>query len=798
MRNLIAAWVGSLHALDRKLARDALRLWGQLIAAALVMASGVAVLVMAHFLFETLSRTQDAYYERERFADVFAHATRAPERLGDEIRAIPGVRAAELRIKAQVQLDLEAHVEPAQATLVSLPRWREPTVNALVLDRGRLLDPARTDEIILSKKFAAANKLEPGDAITAVLNGRKRELSIVGIGQSPEFIYVIAPGDFIPLPERYGVAWMQRQALEKAFDLDGAFTDVALKLSPEADIDAVIDELDALLEPYGGTGAYPREDQTAAAYFQSEIDSLVSMGSTIPPVFLIVSAFMLYVLLVRLIETEREQIGLMKAFGYSDVEVLAHYMKLAAAVGLSGGLLGAVLGVWAGRALSGVYTEFYSLPFMILGAPGATIGLGVVVAVATACAGAFLAARRAMALAPAEAMRPPAPARFRKGLADVSGIARLLTAPSRIIVRNIERRPVRALLTTLGVAAGCATIIGTTFTFDSMVELTEVQFFLSQRQDVTLSLTYPREDAILNEVARLPGVIKVEGVRAAPVEAVKGPLTERTAIQGIVHDAELQRPLDKNGQALDLPPEGIILSRFLAEKLGAAVGETMTLKVLDGKRPTLRLPLAAVADDYVGVAAYMRRDALNRALDEGPTITSAVVTIDPSRREAFFAAVKKSPLIQGAAVKEHTVEEIRATMQENVLIFTTMFSLFAGSICFGVVYNAARIALSERGRELASLRVLGFTKGEVAYVLLGELGVLVLAALPAGCLLGFAMAALITTFFDADLFRIPLVVAKSRYAWAILFTVGFAILSGLIVRRRIERLDLVEVLKTRE
>ncbi|MGD2132769.1 MAG: FtsX-like permease family protein [Maricaulaceae bacterium] len=798
MSAVLHAWISSIHVLDRKLARDAMRLWGQLLAAALVMASGVAVLVMSHFLFATLDATKNAYYERFAFADVFASSQRAPLRLADEIRSIPGVRSAEPRIRGQAQLDLPGVIEPARAALVSLPDFADPAVNRLVVSEGRELNPARNNEVIVSKEFADAHEYRPGDAVTATLNGRRRDLVIAAIAQSPEFIYVIGPGELIPDPERFTVMWMQRGALEHAFDMDGAFNDVALTLAPDADEDEVIDRLDNILAPYGGVGAYPRADQISHAFFQSEIDGLVSMGATLPPIFLIVAAFMLYVLLARLIETEREQIGLLKSFGYSDLEVGLHYLKMALGVGVLGGLGGAALGLWAGRALSVVYTEFYSLPFMILEPPGSVIGVGVLVAVLAAGGGALLACRRALSLEPAVAMRPPAPATFGRGLADSIGLMKALTVASRIIVRNIERRPVRAGLTTLGVAAGCATIIGTTFMLDAMEVLTDLQFYQAQRQDVALSLAYPREDGVLHEIARLPGVLAVEGARMAPVEAVNGARTERTGVQGLPARADLNRPLDADGVPISLPPEGVVMSSYLAQKLGLSLGDAVTLRVLDGRRPTLTPQIVQIAEDYMGTSVYMQRAALNRAMNESPTITSAYVTIDPTYRAAFFQAVKDSPLIQGAAIKDLVVEEMEATMQENVGIYTFIASLFAGSICFGVVYNAARISLSERGRELASLRVLGFTKGEVSYVLLGELALLTLVALPLGCVLGYGMAMMITTFYDAELFRPPLIVTSARYATAILYTVGFATLSGLIVRRRIEHLDLIEVLKTRE
>ncbi len=787
-----------IHPLDRKLLRDARRLWGQLLAAAMILASGVAVLVMTGYLFESLQQTQRAYYERYNFADVFAHARRAPLKLGDDIRNIPGVSAASLRIREIVRLDIPDLVEPASATIVSVPRYGPPGVNGVRLSKGRYVAPGRHSEVIASKEFADARGLAPGDALTVVINGRKRDLSIVGLGQSPEFIYAIAPGDLLPMRDRYAILWMARDSLERAYDLDGAFNDVALTLAPGADAQEAIRRLDHLLEPYGGTGAYAREDQVSHAFIQSEIDQNKASGLILPPVFLAVAAFMLHVAVTRLIEMEREQIGLLKAFGYSNLDVAIHYLKLALIPGISGGLLGAGLGSWAGEATSVIYTKFYNLPFMIRDVPASVYVGGLLVAVGVCASAAAIAVGRAVALDPAVAMRPQAPASFRRGLLDALWFAKHLPVPVRIVLRNVSRRPIRAALTTLGIAAGCSTIVAGTFMYDAMSHLMDVQFQQIQRHDVMLTFPLEQPADIVYDVAHLPGVIQVEGVRAAPIRLSHGSRVERVSLQGLPDRPDLNRPVDADVRPIAPPPAGVLMSRHLGEKLGLEPGDTALVEVLEGRRPTFETQVAGFVEDYVGQAAYMRRELLNRALGEAPSISVAYVTLDAQRYEAFFAAVKRSPIVQAASIRVLTIHEVEKTMEANSSIITFVFSLFAGSICFGVVYNSARIALSERGRELASLRVLGFTRSEVSFILLGEVGLLTLFALPLGGLLGYWNAALIATLFPADLIRAPLIVTVERYASAMLYTVFFAFVSGLIVRRRIDRLDLVAVLKTRE
>lgn len=788
-----------LHVLDLKLLRDFRRLWGQLLAAALVLAAGVTVLVMTQNLFQTLSATQDAYYDRYRFADVFASVRRAPVRLEADIAAIDGVRTVDLSIHEYARLDMPGLIEPASALLVSTPRVGEPRLNSLILSQGRWPEPGRLDEAIVSNEFAAAWGLNPGAHVTAIMNGQRRPLRIVGIGQSPEFIYAIAPGDLLPQHERFAILWMARDSLEQSFDLDGAFNTVSLKLERGASERAVIDALDDILEDYGGTGAYGREDQLSHAFLEGEITQNRVSGRLLPPVFLGVAAFMLHVAISRLIDTEREQIGLLKAFGYANGAVAAHYMKLALAPGLVGGLGGAAFGTWSGVQVAQIYGEFYNLPFILVAAPWSGYAIGVAISLGACISGALLAVRKAVTLDPAVAMRPPAPAKFTRGWADALGLVRAMSGPARIILRNVSRTPLRSGLTTLGVAAGCGMMIAGTFMFESMDKLMDVQFVVTDRSDVTVSFPIEQPLRVVHAVRNMPGVVHVQPAHIVPVEITADLRTERLALAGLPQDAELFRPVDRELRPLRIPEHGVVLSRYLAEALDLSLGDPVRMTVLGGRRPEIVAPLSGLVDDYIAAYAYMDIAALARALMEAPSASMIYVRLDTADYERFFEEVRDSAVIQSTSVRALIIDKFRETLNQNIAIFTTLFYLFAGSICFGVIYNAARISLSERARELASLRVLGFTRGEASYVLLGELALLVALALPIGCAIGYGLAwAMITSMFDADLMRPPLLVTAERYATAILFTSAFALISGLIVRRRIDRLDLVEVLKTRE
>lgn len=787
-----------MRALNRKLLRDLWRIKGPAVAAALVIATGIAMFVLAQGTLHSLTITRDAYYERGRFADIFATARRAPDSLSREIAAIPGVRRIQTRIVEAVPLDMPGMDEPAMAMLVSVPETKQPALNGVILRHGRWIEPGRTDEAIVSEVFAKAHGLEPGDSLRATINGTRRDLRVAGVGLSPEFVYAIAPGDIVPQEGRFAIVWMGREALAAAFDLDAAFNDVTLKLTPGLRTEPVIERLDALLEPYGGTGAVDRDDQLSNAFLNTEMKGLRSFGTVSPIIFLGIAAFVLNMIVGRMIDTEREQIGLLKAFGYSDAAVAGHYAKLVLSIALLGLVMGILGGAWSGRLTTELYAEFFKFPYLFYEISGWVFAVATLIAVTAGMVGGWSSINKAIALCPAQAMQPAPPADYRGSLADKLGLARLFGQPERIILRHIARWPLRAGMTLLGIALAASTLVSTQFMVDSMDEVMDVQFNRAQRQDLSVTFVDARPARAAHDLEAIPGVITVEPFRSVAAKLELGSRSERIGIMGLSDNPRLSRPLDAEQKPIEVAPWGLTLSAILAQQLDAKPGDTITVRVLEDRRPVLQLPLAAVTEDYIGKSAYMDMAALSRALREAPSISGAHLLIDRGVEAAIHKELKNAPVVQSVTLRRASLKAARKTIEQNMTVMSGIFGIFAGLIAFGVLYNAARIGLSEQGRELASLRVLGFSRREVGYVLLGELALLTALALPIGLVIGYGFAGLTADLYDPDLFRMPLIVSAATYAFAVVVVLVAAGISGWLVRGRIDKLDLIEVLKTRE
>ncbi len=787
-----------MRALDRKLLRNLWSMKAQGLAIALVVAGGVATFVMSLAAVDSLRRTQAEFYLEQRFADVFADLKRAPESLASRLREVPGIAALETRVRAPIRLQLAGFDDPVTGLAISIPDGEQPALNRLFLRAGTLPEAASDDQVVVSEAFAEAHALRPGARLGMVVNGRLQPLVVVGIGLSPEYVYQIRPGDLFPDFARYAVLWMNRSALAGAFGMDGAFNSVVASLSPGQSPAPAIEAIDLLLGPWGGLGAIDRETQTSHRYLEQELTQLDAMARFVPMVFLGVAAFLLNVVAARMIRTQREQIAVLKAFGYADATVAAHYLLLVLAVVAVGSLMGVIAGAWLAEGLATLYQEFFRFPWLRVRVRPVVAATAVAIAGAAAALGALGAVRAAFRLPPAEAMRPAPPATYRRTLAERIGIGHLLGQPTRIVLRNIERQPIRSALSVLGIALSVAILVLSGLQEGAVNHMIDVQFRIAQRQDLTVTFDEALSQRAVHEIEAQPGVRRVEGFRIAPAVLRYGNREYRTGLQGYREDAVLSRVLDERLQPIRLVDGGVMLTDHLGALLGIGPGDLLQVQVLDGRRARLEIPVAGLVTEYVGVGAYLTQATLNRLLHEGPSVNAAFVAVDPDALAALAGRLERMPRVTSVTLRERTIGAFAELMGETMLVYAFFVIVLAGSIAFAVVYNNARIAFAERSRELATLRVLGFTHGEVAYVLLAELALLTLLAIPPGFALGAGFGWLLTLSLQNDLFRIPLVIEPAAFATAATVVIGSALLSSLLVGHNLRRLDLVDALEASE
>ena len=796
-----------MSALDTKAWRDLRRLSLQLAAVALVMACGVAMVVMAWSMLRSLALTQAAYYADARFADVFVHLKRAPDVIGRRLAALPGIGRLDTRVvedvtldlvDTQAALDIQAALAPTIGRFVSLPDRGPDGLHQLHIVKGRFPDPARRSEAVVSEGFALAHHLEPGDSLHAILNGRRTRLELVGIATSPEYVYTIRTGDLFPDDRSFGIVWIDRQALAAAFDMEDAFNDVVATLAPGARLEDVCRALDRELDRYGSLSAFGREFQPSHRYLTNELRELRNMGLVAPIVFLAVTAILMHLVLSRLVGTQREQIATLAAFGYTPREIGWHFLKLAAAVVAVGATLGVAGGWVLGQQLTAIYSGFFRFPILRFEVDGGVVAFSVAIAAAAALLGVVQAVGRAMAVKPAAAMQPEPPGRYRPAIIERLGLAPMVPLTMRMVIRHLERRPVATTLSILGIAMGAGVMVLGMFVGDAVRDLGDFQFTQVQRFDRSVALVEPAASRALREFARLPGVAAVEPFRVVSATLTSGHRQRRQEILGLAEGGALFRIIDRHGRVHTPRRDGLVVSAKLAELLGAKPGDEIEVDVLEMRRPKARLRIVGTIDDMVGTAAYLHLDTLRRLLGEGDTVSGAFLAVDAARAADLDRRLADTPRVAGFVARDVQLRTFRETIARTLLRMRSVNTLFAAVIACGVVATTARQSVAERSRDLASLRVLGYTRAEVSAIMLGEQALLTLAAVPLGLVMGLGFVIVTTWGYDTELFRIPVVVHRRTYAIAAATIFAAAFAAALVVRRSLDRLDLVAVLKAKD
>ncbi|WP_323770726.1 FtsX-like permease family protein [Antarctobacter sp.] len=784
--------------MDLKLFRDFRRLWVQGLAIALVLAAGVAVILMSSGMSRALNETRSAYYDANRFAHVFASARRAPDSLLFRLRDIEGVAQIETQVRSYAILDIPGRAKPATGLLISRPEsGDEPLLNVPLLRSGRW--PEGTGEVVVNEPFAQANGFDLGDVFEVNLNGRKRAVTITGTALSPEFIYTIGPGALMPQNETFGILWLEAEVMDAGFGMAGAFNTVALTVLPRTPLEPVKEEVKSILDPYGATSPQGRDTQTSNAFLDAEIQSLEVLAWVLPPVFLGITVFLVNMVMGRIVQLERAEIGLMKAVGYTNWEIGLHYLMLAGLIALVGIGIGWGVGTWLAQAMAQIYAKYYNFPFLVFGVPLSIYAGSAILGLAATSAGALNSAMRAARLAPAVAMAPPTPPNFHGSALDWFADLLRLSQPTRMILRSLIRWPLRAAMTMLGMALAVSVLVASNFFPDAMDEIIDKGFYQSNRQDILLLFDPDAPIEALGEVARLPDVLQVEPQQYHAARLIHGHYEKQLAISTVAEVADLARVVDEDGSVITPDPYGILLSDRLAAALHIGVGDMLTVTFESGLRETYEVPVSGIVTQFFGLGAYFAHDTLNTLFRQSPRVSTVNLTLaNPEAAEAFEETIKDFPRLMGTINMSENRRSFLETLSQNILVATTVYGILGTIITVGVAYNAARVQLSERARELACLRILGFGKGEVAYILAGEVLLLAILAQPVGWWIGYGVAKLMTDGFSSDLYAIPLVMEPATYAQASLIVLGAAVVSVALVARRLGRLDLISVMKTRE
>jgi putative ABC transport system permease protein len=785
-----------VSALDRKLARDLWRLKGQVATIGLVLACGIMAMIMLRSTWQSLMAARDEYYEQYRFADVFARLERAPESVSAKLEAIPGVARVDTRIVKEVMLPLASEPDPVTGRIVSIPDEGEPALNRLYLRSGHL--PVGDDEAVILEQFAIAQHVAEGNSLPVLINGRLRQVRVTGVALSPEYVLAMSGREMAPDNRRFVVLWMRRSAVAPAFRMEGAFNDVALRLEPGASQASVLEAVDRELATYGGLHAVGRDKQLSNYALANELGVLRSLALMIPSVFLAVAAFLVNVVVSRIVFLERGQIAVLKALGFTNRRIARHYLVFVGLIVGIAALAGIAMGLKSAGWMTDMYSDFYRFPTRMhqtsLGLIAVTVGIGL----ASAVAGALFSVRKIAKMPPAQAMRPPAPLDYRRSILDRLRIDRIIGPSATMVMREIRRKPFRFLMSTAGIGMGIAIFVMGRFSWDSFDYLMGTTYRRAHHEDLIVQLVRATPDRALHEIESIPGVQLAEGQRLVPVRMHAGAAWRDTAIVGMPPHAQLGLLLRHGTTPVELPSSGVVMTDKLAEILGVKVGDEVDVDLLEGDFSRRQVTVMGLVDEPFGLLVYARTDWLASLLREEPRVSTLLIKVDALRSDEVRAQLKSIPAVLGVTSTDYMIRRYREQMGESMLVMALILTLSAAAIAIGVVYNNARIALSLRSRDLATLRVLGYTRAEISSILLGELGLQVLAGIPLGLWMGTAWSRALAASIDPETIRFAVHISNHTYVEAALIALISGLVSALLVRRKLDQLDLVAVLKSSE
>jgi putative ABC transport system permease protein len=792
-----------MTTLDRKLLREARASKGLILAITSLVAVGVMCFIYMRSAYNNLRSARDQYFAQCRLADFWIDVKKAPLTELSEIAAIPGVSEIHPRIQFLATVDLERAKYPLNAYVVSLPDQRKTIINDVVLKRGGYFTDRRENEVLVNDNFARKHNLHPGQWIHLILNNRREELFIVGTAISSEFVYLVSPGSLTPDPERFGVFYVKQTYAEEVFDMDGACNQITGLLAPEyRDYpDRILQSIELRLDSYGVFAKTPRRDQPPTRFLNDEITGLGTFATIMPVIFLAVAALVLNVLMARLIDQQRVIVGTLKGLGYSNAQIFWHFTKFGGLIGLIGGLIGCFLGYQMAEFVTDLYQQFFEFPNLRNYFYTELYVGGIVISLCCALIGSAQGAYAALRLRPAEAMRPKPP---KQGghiwLEHVTFLWRRLSFGWRMVLRNVIRNRVRSAVGLFAATMGAALLM-TGFTLQYCIRyLIDFQFERVVNSDVDLNFKDERGPEALREAGRLPGVDHAEPVLEVACEFFNGPYSRKGGITGLARNARLTLPRDLEGRIIRIPDSGVAMTRKMAELLHLEIGDHMFIKPAKGLRTLRSIPVVEITDSYIGLSVYAEINYLSRLIDEEFALTGVQLEMDPrpAAYRSFYREVKRMPALQAFNERASNIRNLMDTMVKTQDIFIGLVTIFAGVIFFASLLNTSLIGLAERRREVATLRVLGYSQWQIGGFFLRESMILNVLGTLLGFPLGYGLVWYLTYVYDTEMFRFPLVVPPLVWLQTFALAILFGLAAHALVQRDINHMDWREALNVKE
>lgn len=783
-----------MKKLDIRLLRLIKNSKGQFISITVTIILALTIYVSFSMVADNLNNSISQYYDATNFGDVFVEVSRIPKAGIDKLHSIDGVELAQGRISEDVPLRVEDPDEKVNVRIVSIPK-EDYKINDLFTIEGENLGEDPNTAVVL-QQFFNAREIKLKDTITPYIGGREYNLDVIGVVGSPEYIYLMENEQtLLPAPEKFGVIYVNEEFAQSALGYQGSYNEVMIKIKDSHinRIDTIVDEIEDELDKYGVRRSVKREDQLSHSMMMQEVEQLDQMATSITIMFLIVAGVIINVMLSRIVKNDRMSIGVMKALGYSNLNILSHYTKYSILIGLVGSIVGIILSIPLSSLFTELYIMYMNIPLFKMKVYYIYFVYGILLTSIFCIISGLMGARSVIKILPADSMRPEAPkAGGRIWLEKIKFIWNRISFSRKMVIRNIMRTKRRAAFLVIGIALTYAITIVPVFMSNVWDNLFTLQYGQLQTMDYNIDFATPMNDNVLVDLSKIVDIDYIEPKAEVGLELRRGWRKKAVSVIGLERDTELYNFKTPSGNEIKLPKNGILLSQILADSLGVGIGDEITIKNYIPGQDNESIEVKGIIEQYLGSNAYVSIETMNSILGERDVITGAILNSD-DEVVTKLQDVKNIRQIQSVEDMKNSILEF----MDMIIASMGIMMLFGGILGFAIVYNITIISISERKREFSSLRVLGFDKKEIYKLITRENGIMTVLGIILGVPLGYGMCVGIASSISTDIFAIPVILGPESYIITAIATVIFVVIAQLATIRKIHNLDFMEALKDR-
>ncbi|MEL7654677.1 MAG: ABC transporter permease, partial [Bacillota bacterium] len=707
---------------------------------------------------------------------------------------IKGIKQAMGRITMDVPMVTDNENERINLRLITT-NMQEGELSSSTIIKGNMISDSG-NEALLIEQFANARGIQVGDKIKIQVGGLQRTLEVTGIVANPEYIYLMENTQAImPDEENFGICYVSEQFGQQAAGLPGSFNEILIRYEENADEEALIDDVENTLDIYGIKQTVKQKDQLSNAVIQQELTQLDTMANSIPILFLLVAGLILMMMLSRLVKKDRIKIGVLKAMGYRNSQVLFHYVKYALITGISGGIIGSVLGMALAGGMTRMYLGYFHIPLLKIEFYYSFLAYAVLLSASFCALSGIIGARGVLKIAPADAMRAEAPKSGKRILLEkIPFFWKRLSFSNKMISKNIFRSKKRTLFVLAGITLTYAMMLYTATMPDVMDQMMNEHFTEFQKMDYNISFRKPVPKDTVRDMEHLIKVDYVEGKLEYPFELTNGNKKQSLNIIGLSRDTKFYSFRDINGEKTEIPKQGMLITENLAKALDVKKGDLVLIKSYIPNRDDVYLQVKGIVKQTLGINAYMDINTMGETLLEKNVINGVYAdSKDPDINKELIRAANIAAIMSVADTR--AVYDKYMTMTNLSIGFMVLFS---GILGFCIVYNATIVSLGEREMEFSSLRVLGFSKMEIFFMIVRENNIIMILGILLGIPVGNMMADYSSAAFTSDMYTLDMSPTVNAMIMAGVYTIGFVLLAQLATYRKIKKLDFLQALKNRE